>query len=795
MGVLLGRLGDHGIRALRRCAVPGSADALGRLAVLPFSRRSDGAPAPSTGHGHSQLRCAVALWLLAAALGGNLAAQEDAPTVANPGFEEGMADWEVRNGAEFVAVEEGAGRDGGRGIVFRSNANELLVRQEFHDVPRRPMIVTAHARADNLEITKGGENEDYARLYVHVLYRDRPYSDASHFYTDVPPGSYEWRRFGVEIRPRHDLEPAEMWVSLAGRFGAGTLYWDDVALSAVKPFAGADSATWERSADATVISDLSACTPAKALADRRTRGRWKVLEYETAAFSGKCIAAGPETGAPPVTLPLDVSGWHAIYLGMGGHSGASSVVKAKVSGDAAYQMRAHSTGHVQEVFLKCADLTGRDLHFAQQSAGHAIPCVLMYVKLVPMSEDEVAAVTRDASQHDTKRLVATIDGFSFLYDRRPTTREELLEEFEHYRGTDFGTIWWCVSGADQVNYDSKLGTINGQYVDDFAREGDRRYTEAVKTLIRKGINISEVAVEAAHSMDAKIHVSIRPAAWQAPPPWEDFFTSDFYQAHPEWRCCDRDGTPVLRMSLAVPEVRQHLLGIFREVLQAGPDGLNVLYNRGMPIVLWEDAFCDLFRQRYGEDAGEVDEDDQRILDMRAEILTGFMREIRALLDETQEARGGEPLELSAMVLETEADNRRFGLDVEGWVKEGLIDAIGVYRGSSHASGKPIDMEYFTRMTEGTDVPVYPCMVAWALPPADEMLEKAVGYYDAGADGVLFWDPGATSRNGVLWPMVSRMGHIEELQLRADLGAPPATTLKLTRFDNHVYGRWTPMAGF
>ena len=44
-----------------------------------------------------------------------------------------------------------------------------------------------------------------------------------------------------------------------------------------------------------------------------------------------------------------------------------------------------------------------------------------------------------------------------------------------------------------------------------------------------------------------------------------------------------------KMSFAVPEVRQHLLGIFREVLESGPDGVNILYKRGMPLIVFEDA--------------------------------------------------------------------------------------------------------------------------------------------------------------------------------------------------------------
>ena len=52
----------------------------------------------------------------------------------------------------------------------------------------------------------------------------------------------------------------------------------------------------------------------------------------------------------------------------------------------------------------------------------------------------------------------------------------------------------------------------------------------------------------------KVHVAIRPAGWSFFEPYSDYWESPFYQEHPEWRCVDRDGTPVDRMSWAVPEV-------------------------------------------------------------------------------------------------------------------------------------------------------------------------------------------------------------------------------------------------
>ena len=557
---------------------------------------------------------------------GVAAAQGRPPQIANAVFEEPFAasqdaGWAPSKGAERLSLEAAGARTGAQGLVIRSQGDECFCRQEIADPGRRPMVITGWFRADGLQIDPKADPEEYARFYIHVLHKDRPYSETSHFWVDIPPGTYDWRRLAVEIRPRHDLKPGKMWVTVAGRFRGGVLNADDLDLQRVQPYAGVDSAAWERADEAVVVSDLSVCIPKTVLSLKRRRGRWKVLDYATGAFPGKCLSALPKTGAPPVTLPLNLSGWYAVYLGIGNYEEGASLVKVKVTGDATYQARSHSSGQVQEVFFKCADLTKRDLQFAQQSAGYSQASVLMYVKLVPMTEAEVQALRADAEQRETKRLIATIDGFSFLYERHPTTKEELLEEFEHYRGSDFGTIWWCVSGADEVNYKSALGTINGANVDDFPREGDGYYTDSVKTFIKKGIDLTQVAVEAAHSVGAKIDISLRPAAWHAPPPYEEFFVSDFYAAHPEWRCYDRDGTPVMRMSFAVPEVRQHLLGIFREVLQARPDGVNVLYNRGMPLILWEEPFCTLFRERYGAEAKEVPEDDPRLYELRGEIMT------------------------------------------------------------------------------------------------------------------------------------------------------------------------------
>ena len=365
-----------------------------------------------------------------------------------------------------------------------------------------------------------------------------------------------------------------------------------------------ESDRWERSNEAVVLSDMSRVVPKSALADVRTKRHWKVLEYETKdGLSGKSIASMPDTGAPNVILPLNTKGWHAVYVGLGGMGrfafGQESQVRLKLTGDRVYQHRGYSGARddLEEVYLIAADLTGKDLEIAQMRMAAKMDLrpdnnprhsVVMYVKLVPLTDAEVNWIKQEREQKNTKKLIATLDAFSWINQNYPTTEEEFLEDFEHFRDSDFGTIYWQIIGGDLVNYSSKLGTIPGGHVDDFPRTGDGYVTDSIKKFIAAGNDHTKLAVRAAHSMDKKIMIGFRAQAWQTPPAFEDYFSSDFYRAHPEWRTVDRDGTPVMRMSYAVPEVRQHILGILREVLAYQPDG-----------------FSDHFEKKYGIDARKV----------------------------------------------------------------------------------------------------------------------------------------------------------------------------------------------
>jgi hypothetical protein len=572
----------------------------------------------------------------------------------------------------------------------------------------------------------------------------------------------------------------------------------------------AHSAQWERGAEAELITDLTRCTPAGALSDRRHLNAWKVFEYDTAIFSGKCISVGRESTAPALRLKLGKKGWHAVYIGLSTITDLvrphENTVAAKFTKDPVYtrlnnrlDLGTRRRGMLEEVFLGIANLTGNDLHF---STVYQQPARIHFVKTIPLTDAEVATVLADRKQSDTRNLVATFDGYTWIHPFRPQNRADLAATFSAYRHSDFKTWWFQVGGADLVHHPTKVGNLMGGHLDTFPRSVDREYVESVRHLHSLGINPLQVAVEEAHAQSAKILICLRAAGWKGAPPWEEFFMSKFYEAHPEWRCVDHDGTPTMHMSYAVDEVQDHLLEVYREALRTGADGAGFLFHRGMPMILWEEPFCRRFIAKHGVDPRKLAEYDPRVHDLRGEIVTKFIRKIRGLLEEVRTERGANSprLKLAVSTFATRADNEKFGLDVELWIKERLIDQIGIAWFAYHTSGtrtKSGDTEYYARITENSPVKIYPFFVGWKMESAVRILKDTARHYAQGADGIAVWDPNQFVNwqigKSPYWPLISRLGHRKQVHDGSLLFAP--VRIPLIRLGENHYSRWYPNTGF
>ena len=99
-----------------------------------------------------------------------------------------------------------------------------------------------------------------------------------------------------------------------------------------------------------------------------------------------------EASAPPLVLKPGLEGWHRIYLGMERYG----TVQFWLSGeDTKYPVPEYMSGHMrprlmQDFYIKSADLTGQDICLACGGARYWQDLSVRYIRVVPMTEDEVA---------------------------------------------------------------------------------------------------------------------------------------------------------------------------------------------------------------------------------------------------------------------------------------------------------------------------------------------------------------------------------------------------------------------
>ena len=511
------------------------------------------------------------------------------------------------------------------------------------------------------------------------------------------------------------------------------------------------------------------------------------------------VWAASEADAPELAIPLGVEGWFAIFVGLFVAPECPTLAWLRLDGDPAGVRREARVdpgyGSSEEVFFKVArlDETSR-LHLSPQRRGFIQACGLTHIRLIPLAPAEVERLLADRADLSHRTMAATYDGFSSAFYRSPQTAEEWLRDIEIFRHTDFGTLLLHSPGADKVIYPSPIGHMKGAGVEVFPRAGDRYFVEAIQSMARQGINPLKLLIDGAHEVGMKVHVGIRPAGWSFVEPYPDYWESSFYRQNPQWRCVDRDGTPVARMSWAVPEVRKHLIDLLREQVGFGADGAHIVFNRGYPVVLYELAAVEIFQRTFGQDPRTIEESDPRITRWRIDVVTAFMRELRAMLDE-EGTRRKTRLASSIMVLGNEPDNLQYGVDVRRLIVEGLVDEVYSYMWDFGATNPRYDFAYFREACREKGIPFSPATASCFMEPY-YTLPMVKSFLESGAKGVAIWDAG--DENIYHWSVISRFGHAEEtlwrIQHLKDVTPPRKHYLFHRLGENVGDGRFGPVWG-
>ena len=176
----------------------------------------------------------------------------------------------------------------------------------------------------------------------------------------------------------------------------------------------------------------------------------------------------------------------------------------------------------------------------------------------------------------------------------------------------------------------------------------------------------------------------------------------------------------------------------------------------------------------------------RWLSYRATFLTRFMREVRQAMNQAAREQNREkPIQVTAIVMSSREENLYYAMDVEGWVREGLVDAMIPYTSVTGLNSgadswmDPKEALFFQRITRGTA-----CRLALNLMPRqvapEDYRKRAHALYRAGIEHLFFWDTNARNDFSTSWNGLRRLGQREELQSWVRQGSPrlerPGSTL-------------------
>ena len=280
-------------------------------------------------------------------------------------------------------------------------------------------------------------------------------------------------------------------------------------------------------------------------------------------------------------------------------------------------------------------------------------------------------------------------------------------------------------------------------------------------------------------------------------------TSEFAESHPEYHERQTNGKSVShKLCYAIEAVRQERIEILLELQRIGPDALLLDFCRQSPILMYHPAVVDPFVGKTGNDPSQIGtgivEDYLEWWQFRADILTGFMRELRERVRQ-QEDSLGRACPIVARVPDASREILLgLGSDLVRWFEEGLIDATMVspfplvredaarhfdwHIDLAHRQGKACigglgSMGLFQHHNMGRPHPFQ-----YEPKPAYEIVQQQ---YEAGCDGMSVYQTETLARLDYLAELQRDVGYPETIAWKgSDLPGDPRVDLTPIGLDWH-----------
>ncbi len=286
-----------------------------------------------------------------------------------------------------------------------------------------------------------------------------------------------------------------------------------------------------------------------------------------------------------------------------------------------------------------------------------------------MSDDEVKTYLAVKSDRSRKTMLAHMDGDFHANDNAKTVRD-YCKALYAMRDSDVGVVCMEVMN-DLVDYSRFDAPYAPRTLDSVRR------MEYMRHLSENRNEVYPAQIAYAHENGMKLFAAHRMQLSDFAFPLEQpMFSLPFVEEHSALRCMARDGSAVDFLSYGYEEVQDFMIGNILESARYGFDGVYLIFDRGQHL-LFEEPVKQRNEKKYGEDADfyRLPLSDEKLLDIKSEILTEFLGKLRCALTDYAAAHGTKPMLIYTTTYFSHEDALLDGFDMARFADAGVIDGF------------------------------------------------------------------------------------------------------------------------
>lgn len=398
---------------------------------------------------------------------------------------------------------------------------------------------------------------------------------------------------------------------------------------------------------------------------------WKASSYNYHNMTSIGTILENNADASTLKLPVKLKGWFGIYIGYASGTDEfninvnNSTQNVKIKSSAVETATKNNSNYIGETFA-FANNFNEDSFEISPIANKKVK--IAYVKLVSLTPDQIN-LCKESSNDNVNTVIYDNDGYSgFFYGKYPNADELKKNAMDSISKLNAGELDWCLGTTGLLNYNSSVAGKpyegSEKYESQF-REGDKTARKAILDFVNSGKAPIEILAGRGKELGIKVNASLRMDTFYDPTIY-GFLNGKMYDNYKD--CMQLGGN---FMSYYYPKYRTYIKNVLKEAAS---------FNNVSGVTL---DFC-----RYPYVMGN-----ETYLEQKTKVMNDFMRELRNELPKDKTITVRIPIN----------DYNNYGLDVQTWVSEKLIDRLvpSVISNENFYNIAP-----YIGMTNGSNVKVY-----------------------------------------------------------------------------------------